>query len=146
MGTYVNFFIGLKTITLSTVHTNEGPFFQRLLVLELPSPFYINYCANGFLCYAVLCKPSAWQWLHSAVCPLVVKSWKLLNSFDMILRWKQSVGESRRVISIIITSSLNNTWRTSRVRQCHHHRILLVTDSYEREKHQSNCQVFSSLL
>ena len=85
------------------------PIFQRLLLLVLPFLSYINYCANGFLCYAVyvnhlLCRSSNSFSSSSSKCPLVVKSWKLLNSFDMI--W-----DGNKVLEKVVESSASS-WTT----------------------------------
>ena len=115
------------------------PIFQRLLLLlALPFLSYINYCANGFLCYAVyvnhlLCS-------SSSKCPLVVKSWKLLNSFDMI--W-----DGNKVLEKVAESSASS-WTTHGVdaaRTSMSSSVIQRSWSIRNEKHHSNCQIFSTL-
>ena len=116
------------------------PIFQRLLLLlALPFLSYINYCANGFLCYAVyvnhlLCS-------SSSKCPLVVKSWKLLNSFDMI--W-----DGNKVLEKVAESSASS-WTTHGVDAARtsmsSSSVIQRSWSIRNEKHHSNCQIFSTL-
>ena len=101
------------------------PIFQRLL-LVLPFLSYINYCANGFLCYAVyvnhlLCRSSNSFSISSSKCPLVVKSWKLLNSFDMI--W-----DGNKVLEKVVESSASS-WTTHGVAA--YVNVIIISDSEE---------------
>ena len=113
------------------------PIFQRLLLLlALPFLSYINYCANGFLCYAVYVN----HLLCSSKCPLVVKSWKLLNSFDMI--W-----DGNKVLEKVAESSASS-WTTHGVdaaRTSMSSSVIQRSWSIRNEKHHSNCQIFSTL-